>query len=287
MTIAPHPRFRASRVARVAALAVAAALVGAGCSAAGDAGPADPSVAPVPTVPAPIGPNTPFTTAPVVEPPAAPAPTGVDAVQRYVAAEAAGDWAASYALLADDDRARAGSFARWVDEAEERLPLRSLLDTTVDGSAVVTTAVLEPRLDETRVVPGRARIEWRPVAADGGWLVAPTGTRVDAVLPADDGAVTAAREWLAGRQQGETVRQYAGNLLGQPMLVDRLPAGAFTATTVEPLSAAPDPQVAVQAFGPEAERFVRVVAATGPVALVVLAAPNGDTWEVVGVQSPR
>ncbi len=241
----------------------------------------------VPVVPAPVGPNTPFVSTAAVEPAASPASSASEAVTRYVAAEANGDWVASYALLADADRTRVGSLAAWMDEAEDRLPLVSLADVAMDGSTVVTTALLDARLDEARFVPGRARIEWRPVAVDGGWLVSPTATRVVAQLPPDAAATSVAATWLEGRQRGETVDQYAGSLLGQPALAERLPGGAFKVGAPVALDGAPDPQVAIHAFGPDASRFVRAVPVDGPVRLVVLVAPNGDVWEVVGVQAPH
>ena len=139
-------------------------------------------------------------------------------------------------------------------------------------------------------MPGHARIEWRPVAAGGGWAVAPTATTVDGAAagrrrrPRRSGRHLAGRPPAAARATG----QYAGNLLGQPTLVERLaPPASFTAGAPEPLDAAPDPQVAVHAFGADATRFVRAVPVDGPVRLVVLVAPNGDTWQVVGVQAPR
>ncbi len=280
MTTARLPRRHRPTIALAAALAAVAL---AACSSSGAAGPAHQ----VPAVPAAVGPNTPFTSLATVDPAPAPAPSAAEAVQRYASAEAAGDWAASYALLGDEDRTRVGSFAAWVDEADDRLPLLSLADVTMDGTTVVTTAVLDARLDEARFVPGRARIEWRPVAVDAGWLVSPTATRVDAQLPPQESATSVVDAWLAGRRRGETTGQYAGNLLGQPTLVERLPADDLRAGAPGPLAAAPDPQVAVHAFGPDASRFVRAVPVDGSVRLVVLVAPYGDAWEVVGVQAPR
>lgn len=272
----------AARRHRLAALALAALTTVAGCSSAGG----DATRRPVPTIPAPAGPNTPFTAAPALDVPPAPAADAADAVRRYVAAEAAGDWAASWALLADDDRTRVGSVEAWAGEADDRLPLRSLETVALDGSAVATVAALEARLDETAVVPGRARITWRPVRVAGGWLVSPAATTVEPLLPAESGATDAAARWVDGRRRGEVVDQYAGNLLGRPTLVDRLPDGAYRAGAPAPLESAPDPQVAVQAFGPEAARLVRAVPVDGPVRLVVLTAPLGDAWQVVGVQAP-
>ena len=269
-------------------LAATVALAGAlaGCSSARAAQPEHR----VPAVPAPqpgAAAANPFVTTTVVEPPVAPAASPDEAVRRYVAAEADGDGAASYALLADADRTRVGSLAAWLDEAGERLPLRSLTSVQLDGSTVVTEATLEARLDEGGFVPARARIEWRPVRSGGGWLVSPTATQVVALLPPDADATGVVATWLQARQRSETVGQYVGSLLGQPTLVDAVPAGSVRVGAVGRLDTAPDPQVAVNAFGPEATRFVRAVPVQGPVPLVVLVAPFEATWQVVGVEAPR
>lgn len=240
----------------------------------------------VPTVPAPVGPPASFTTAPATDPAPIAAATPTEAVQRYVAAEAAGDVATSWALLSDAERTRVGSFAMWADEAEARLPVRSITDTSVDGSTVVTDTVLAARLDETGVVPGRARIEWRPARRGDGWSVSPSDTTVTPTLPGDGAARDAVTRWLDARRRGEVADQYAGTLLGQPTLAERITA-APTVDAPRALDTAPDPQVAVNAFGPDAARYVRAVPATAGVPLVVLVAPYGDEWQVVGVQSPR
>lgn len=263
---------------------VATATVPALAACAGSSGP-DARATPVPTVPAPAGPAAPFTSTAPVTIVAAPAADAADAVRRYVTAEADGDWATSWSLLADGDRARAGSFEAWADEADERLPLRSIEQLTVDGSTIDTVVTLEARLDETAVVPGRARVRWRPVAAGGGWLVSVADTSVDPLLPDDAGAPAAAVAWVEARRQGATTGQYDGNLLGQPTAVEALPAGQYRAGEARPLDAAPDPQVAVQAFGPSGARLVRAVPVDGPRHLVVLTAPLGDRWLVVGVQA--
>lgn len=242
----------------------------------------------VPTVPAPQGQPASFTTTAAADPAPASAASPQDAVARYVAAEASGDHTTSWSLLSDDERARVGSLAAWIDEAEARLPLVSLADVTVDGSTVVTDTALTPRLDETGFVPAHARIEWRPVRRGGGWAVAPSSTTVTALLPPDDAARVAVQTWLDGRRHGEATGEYAGNLLGQPRLVDGLaPSASLTAGTPAPLDTAPDPQVAVNAFGADAVRFVRAVPVSGAPRLVVLTAPLGDAWQVVGVQAPR
>ena len=278
----------AARLRRPAALALAAiaSLTFAACSSSKTA--TSSQAAPIP---GPQGPTSPFVTTSAVEPDQAPAASAQDAVTRYVAAEASGDAAASYSLLADDDRRRAGSFAAWADEAGDRLPVRSIASVEMDGSAVITDTVLDARLDESGFVPARARIEWRPVKVANGWLVSPTSTHVQAVLPPDADAAQAVAAWLAARSTGATTGQYDGNLLGRPALLDAIAGqaitvGAVRVGAVRPLGAAPDPQVAVNAFGPEAERFVRTVTVDAPARLAVLVAPLGDAWRIVGVEAP-
>jgi hypothetical protein len=239
----------------------------------------------VPAVPAPRGTATPFVTAPANDPVAAPAGSPEEAVQRYVTAEAAGDDAASFALLSDDERRRVGSLAAWADEASDRLPIDRIDHVTLDGSTVVTEATLAARLDETGFVPGAARIEWRPVHVEGGWLISPSATTVTPHLPDDDGARAAVQTWLDARRSGQTTGQYEGNLLGQPTLVERVSSAALRAGAPTHLESSPDPQVAINAFGPDASRFVRAVPVDGVGRLVVLAAPLGDAWKVVGIEA--
>ena len=276
---------RLHRTAAVALVAIAS-LTAAACSSSQTA-----ATHQAPPIPGPQGPTSPFVTTSTVDPSPAPAASAQDAVTRYITAEADGDAAASYALLADTDRRRAGSFAAWADEAPDRLPVRSCSSIEIDGSTVITDTVLDARLDESGFVPARARIEWRPVKVDNGWLVSPTSTQVQAVLPPDADAASAVVTWLAARSKGATTGQYDGSLLGRPTLLDALAGqtialGDVRIGAVRPLGTAPDPQVAVNAFGPEAERFVRTVTVDAPARLAVLVAPLGDAWRIVGVEAP-
>jgi hypothetical protein len=224
-----------------------------------------------------------------VEPPGAAAPTPVDAVESFLAAETRRDYATSYGLLSAADRAAVTSRAEW-EGAHAQLPTVTgvtLGVTSGNGTRaeVDSEVTFEPSLDETRgLVPARARATWIAVAEDGGWRVARSDSRLSPQYPDANGAVSAAEAWVRARVACRTTAEYDGGLVGAAGPVAALcdAPGPVEVGAVATL----DPGVGVEpflaAFGPEVLSWARVVPVASPVALAVVLAPVDDRWVVVG-----
>jgi hypothetical protein len=108
---------------------------------------------------------------------------------------------------------------------------------------------------------------------------------LEPVLPSDQSASTAAQAWAAARQRCEAGAAYAGTLLGQPTFADALchSSHSYRPDAAEGLDTFRNPTLLLEAFGPDASNFVRVVRLDGPTSFAVALAPLGDAWEVVGV----
>ncbi len=279
-------------VTKVASIGALAALVVACSGRAADAATASRSGldAVVPAAPATAPDFTPNVTAPATE--SAPATDPVDAVRRYVDAEMNGDFDEAYSLLSSASQERGGSATDWRADASERPtivgyevdPAPAAADSS--SAALVTgTLDLAPRLDEVAgYVPAHASVEWHVVREDDGWRVELADTSVRPILPDEDGASATAAEWAAARQRCRPDHEYAGSLLGSPVLGDRLCGldGDVLAGPPEPLGDVLTAQV-VAAFGPDATTWARSVALSGAAQLTVVTAPYGDEWVVVGV----
>ena len=223
----------------------------------------------------------------------APPSDPVEAVRQYVSAERAGDGERSFDLLAASSRTNAGSPADWVGSAFQRpsivdFELDPLAAGTTSGRDAVTvtgTITLEPRLDEVGgFVPEHAGVDWRLVAEDGGWRVDIVDSTLHPMLPEETGATAAAAAWAIARKECRTEGEYAGSLLGSPVLADQLCGvdGELVAGSPAPLGDTLSSEV-VAAFGPDATTWARTVALSGAAQLTVVTAPFGDHWVVVGV----
>jgi hypothetical protein len=232
------------------------------------------------------------------EAPSAPASSPEEAVALFTAAEKTADTSASFGLLSQADRKTLVTRAAWLNQhgrlpkltsftGGKRVTSAPLKDpTTVD---IQGPATFQPRLDEVSgLVPEHATITWRTVSEDGGWRISYEGTRFDAIFPSDAGATAGAVAWArayADCQDPDPSSQYQGGLVGVPSLAKRL-CGQGTdvvAKTATPLGDKPDPTPVLAAFGPEADRWARIVHVSKPLELDVVMAPLGDRWIVIGV----
>jgi hypothetical protein len=224
-----------------------------------------------------------------IEPAGPPAPTPVDAVQSFLAAEMRSDHAVSYGLLSEADRAEVGSRPEW-EAAHAQLPIVTgvtLGGATSDGmrAEVETEVTFEPTLDETRgLVPARAQAVWVAVAEDGGWRVAHSERRLLPQYPDGNGAVTAAETWAQVRTECRAGDEYDGGLLGATGPVKALcgASGPVEAGAVGNLEPGVGVEPFLAAFGPEVLSWARVVPLASPVPVVVVLAPVADRWVVVG-----
>jgi hypothetical protein len=219
---------------------------------------------------------------------AAPTPDG--AVTRFLDAEVASDFAASYRSLSASNRVLSGSAAQWVADHDTIPPFVSyrIRSVAVSGARAEVGAdlALRPSLDQVRgLVPAHASGAFIAVAEDGGWRLAWSDSVLTPRYPADDLAPEAVVRWADDRRACRRGPEYAGGLLGAPRLVAGL-CGARRAVAVDrarllPERAAAEPFLA--AFGPSAHQWLRAVRVRAPVRVDVVVAPLGEHWLVVGV----
>lgn len=224
-----------------------------------------------------------------VEPPGPAAPTPLDAVERFLAAEAGGDYATSYGLLSAPDRADVGSSREW-EAVHGELPVVTgftLGSSSSDGTRaeVDVEVTFAPSLDETLgLVPARAQAVWIAIAEDGGWRVARSESQLLPRYPDESGAVSAAEAWARARTDCRAGAEYDGGLLGAVGPVTALcdvpgPVEVGAVSRLEP-GVGVEPFLA--AFGPEVLTWARVVPIASPVSLAVVLAPVADQWVVIG-----
>jgi hypothetical protein len=217
-----------------------------------------------------------------------PAPTPEAAVRGLLDSLIAGDAARSFSLLSATERATSGPLASWQAELTSLPHYLGYQVVSTDGQTVKTDVTMEPRLDEVvGYIPARATIAWPTTPEDGGYRVSLADAVLEPVLPSDQSASTAAQAWVAARQRCEAGAAYAGTLLGQPTLADSLchSSDSYRPDAAEGLDTFRNPTLLLEAFGPDASNFVRVVRSDGPTPFDVALAPLGDAWEVVGVMA--
>lgn len=236
-------------------------------------------------VPAPKGDNDAVMTAAAVAP-QRPATSPLDAVTAYLAAEVAGRFDDSFALLSTDDRTDIGLAENWRELHATTPQVRFFTVMSKPGEPVVTETTFEPRIDETvGVIAGSARITWSVVEEHGGYVVDRGGTSVVSQYPDDSLVAAGVTRWLRQIERDGPPVGYVGSIVGQPEIVDRLASaeGDFVPGDVIGLDDWETPDVVTNAFGPEAMVWARVVSVAGPVDFDAVVAPYGDQWVVVGV----
>ena len=215
------------------------------------------------------------------------------AVRQFLDAEVAKAYDASFAVLADDDRAAAAPEKLWAAN-HVNLPLytgyRLVGAPTVAADGATATVVVDvdarPSIDPVAGLrPAHAKVSFATVHVADGWRVALRRSTSQPVWADESGAAPAAVAWATSAQGCHPTGQYEGGLLGVPKLGKDLcgTSGGFTAGTPQPLSSVGNPAPVVNQFGPDANGWARVVRLDGPATLRAVLAPVGDTWVVVGV----
>jgi hypothetical protein len=265
-------------------------IVLAGCSSGGGEGErARPAAAPAD---APRAPSTPAGVAPVTPAVVAPA-SARDAVEAFLTASVEGAVDTTYALLSAGDRERFTP-VEW-QHAQADLPRYVGFTVRTEqprldggGTEVLVDAELRSQLDEiVGLVPARGVAVWTAVPEDGGWRVDLGRSRLTPVLPPESAAPGAVTAWADARRQCQPATEYR-SLVGSPNLADALCGrdGPVATGAVRTLDALADASPVVNAFGPEAATWARVVDVARPAALQVVVAPVDDEWLVVGVTRP-
>lgn len=234
-----------------------------------------------------------LTDAAEAEPAGAPASTPFAAVEQFLTAEAAGDFATSYGLLSAADRRALGSPAEWTT-AHGHLPritayTLGAVDAGPARAEVAAGVELEAELDEiVGLVPAKADATWVAGAEDGGWRVAFAESTLVPRYPPEEDARAAVADWVAARRECRHGDEYAGGLLGSPDLARGLcrTKGEIELGAVAPLDPGSGAQPFLAAFGPEVFSWARVVPVAAPGPLEVVLAPVGERWLVLGVVEP-
>ncbi len=217
----------------------------------------------------------------------APASSPVSAVEGFLAAEATGDFARSWALLAAEDRARFLTPAGW-EAAHEQIP-------PVTGFQVGPIAEDEsvPRCCSSRPDSMASSVSYRlalsprggPHQRTAAGAVAFSRSELRPLHLDDGGATGAALAWALDRQAcDDRPPSQHGALVGVPGLATQL-CGTTGEPSAAALSALPpaDATRFVSAFGAAVTDWARVVHLDGPVAMRAVLAPVGEQWLVVGV----
>ncbi|CAN5187715.1 hypothetical protein BH24ACT1_BH24ACT1_13310 [soil metagenome] len=228
-----------------------------------------------------------------------PAPPGADAsdprvaVESFLDAEVRRDFTVSFGFLSAATRARYGSPERWIASHADVLPpvrgyeIEEVVGRTDDGGQAEVAALVtfEPSLDQVvGLVPERSRVTWVTAADGESWGVDLDTSTFEPLYPPQEEASGAVREWAEAHQGCGPAPSWDGNLVGSPALAEGL-CGADgevqvgDATPLAQVEAGP----VLNAFGPEAADWARVVPVIAPLALRAVVAPIGQQWLVIGV----
>ena len=275
MSLLTHPRLLSTRVAAC----VAVALLLFGTAACTDDGSGEGSS------------TTSTTPAPASGPAATPKPSLAAAVEALLGADQSGDSTTSYRLLDDASRRKIGDEADWADLRSELPPITGFEVTAGDeDDVVVATVTHEPGLDPfVGLSPAEEHQTWRGTRTAGGWLV-DAAPKIEPVLPSDADAPAAARTWAQAIQSCDKalarLGQAVDEVFGISANIGELcgSTGAVTVGKVGPLESGPTSAELVAQYTDAALGWARVVPVEGPTApFLVVLAPIGDDWRVVGV----
>lgn len=214
----------------------------------------------------------------------------VEAVERFLAAEIAGDFATSYGLLSRQDRAVNVSASVWERQHATMPAIREfhVSDSGASMGSVTVKIDYEAALDPVLgLVPGSAVAEFVTRAEDGGHRVHFSATTIMPVELEPAGAVAAAASWVeASRRCAPPRNQWRAGLLGDGAteLADSLcRARVTTAGASEPFVDRNGIEPFVAAFGPEVGTWARTVAVrVDRHETDLVLAPVGDQWIVIG-----
>jgi hypothetical protein len=214
----------------------------------------------------------------------------VEAVKVLMLAESKLDRRASFALLSPDARVEFKSLADWT---RRRLQLPTPVGFEVKGGkdehTAVATVTYVPSLDPFKGLITTKEIEtWTGVKVAGGWLL-DAEPDVELVLPDEMKASDAAASWAravqacdqaaAGKLQGVSIlfgtSTQAGKLCGS--------TGTVQAGAPGPLTLGPAATEIVAQYSSDALSWARAVVISGPVRFVVVTAPIGEDWKVIGI----
>ena len=242
-----------------------------------------------------VGAGSPIAAAQPAPPVGPAAPTGADAVRRFLDGEMSGDLATSFTQLDLASRQQIGRVDDWEASSGEHPTYLSYTITSETADQVVVEAQIQPRVDALHgVVPGSATVRFGIAAEDGGARISLDGTKIDPHYPERALAGAVATEWVVEAQKcptGGTASagglEYDGSLLGTIGLAESLcqTTGSPRAAKTQGLDGLADPSPVLSAFGGDASGYTAVVTVDGVVgrpSFQVVLAPLGTAWIVIG-----
>lgn len=218
------------------------------------------------------------------------------ALRGFLAAEAAGEWEASYAYLTEELRTGVyNSAAAWVRSHADfpRVTGYRIEEVVVDADAglatVETLTGFDPVIDPVLgLVVARGRTDWTlEQDASGLWRVDTNETANTPLYPSSEGAEGTARAWVDARVACEETTDLEAGLIGTRSLAQALcDEDQPDEVAVGPISSLADSAESatlLSQFGPEVFGWARtaVVEATTPFTVVL--GPVGEEWRVVAV----
>jgi len=224
-------------------------------------------------------------------PPSAAAATPIEAVEQFIAAELAEDYAASYGLLSEADRTVYLTPDAW-DLSHNDLPTMVSTSNLFDVDREIRSTVeFQPQLNRrVGAVPASADVIWATSAEDGGFRVDFGARTIKPNWPQRDAAGAAALSWAEATQRCDDTSslEIEGGLLGVVGFVPELceSTGAISAGEISSLSSLENPGPILNGLGPAADGYALVVPISGPVDMSVVVAPLADRWLVIGLDQP-
>lgn len=218
------------------------------------------------------------------------------ALRGFLAAEATGEWEASYEFLPTALRETAyPSAAAWV-QAHADFPTVTAYridEVAVDeetGRARITTLTgFEPVVDPVRgLVAARGRTEWVVEAEDDGrWYVDASQTANQPLYPDAAPAVDTARSWVDARTACEDTGDLEAGLIGTRALATALcdePQDEPVAIgEVQVLADSARTAILLSEFGPAVFGWGRTVDVEAATPFTLVLGPLGEEWRVVAV----
>jgi hypothetical protein len=214
----------------------------------------------------------------------------VEALKVLLQAESQLDRSTSYAVLSPDARLEFKVLADWTRRRTQLpTPVRFEVKAGKDERTAVATITYVPSLDPFKGLVTTKEIEtWTGVKVAGGWLLDGEPT-VELVLPDESKAVDEAAAWAravqacdqaaAAKLQGVSIlfgtSTQAGKLCGS--------TGSVQAGALGPLTIGPVANDIIAQYTSDALTWARSVVISAPVRFVVVTAPIGENWKVIGI----
>jgi len=223
-------------------------------------------------------------------PPPTPAKSPEAAVRGHLEALQRGDVATSFLFLSDESFvAGLADAADWARRRTQLPAVTGFEITATEGDRVTVELRHKPGLDSfVGLSPGRQTALYVTRAERGGFLVDAEPT-TDPILPADADAAKAAAAWAARVQACDQPGARALEAIDPIFLSLRQglklcqATGSVEVGPVGRLEPGPVSQDIVGQYSTDALTWARVVPLTAPIRLLVILAPIGNEWKVLGL----